>query len=417
LGGAGVGGKERRIAGGRRKEKLLRLEQRADEDAGLGTTTTTTSTTTAKVLDAEPITTPPKTIRPDLTVQDLISEQTRLIASLQICLERPDQSWLIEDSIEDSIESNGTDSEIDGQLDEEALLQVITTMMLTRDDMEARTKGHLAAAASDDGGGGAAPQYSQEEIVGELREMERTVASIASLAVVSAGSSAARMLEDELLGRDGSRSLLAGLDRLVEEIEAGRLERRKVDGGTQEETAPGLYDNDSTAYDVADGDRYDTTEGTEPFLESRTVKNGNREWNAAGAPIVDFPPSGAEVVIDGYDDIYDDGEDAATTSVFVPDVIASDNNENTSGGRRSGPRRTTTLIDADVEFIVSGLDAYVTVTPDEEALRETGAGAGAGSSSGSVYATPDVELVLDDDDDALLMQNAKSLDVASIAVE
>jgi len=285
--------------------------------------------------------------------------------------------------------------------------------------MEARTKGHLAAAASDDGGGGggAAPQYSQEEIVGELREMERTVASIASLAVVSAGSSAARMLEDELLGRDGSRSLLAGLDRLVEEIEAGRLERRKVDGGTQEETAPGLYDNDSTAYDVADGDRYDTTEGTEPFLETRTVKNGNREWNAAGAPIVDFPPSGAEVVIDGYDDIYDDGEDAATTSVFVPDVIASDNNENTSGGRRSGPRRTTTLIDADVEFIVSGLDAYVTVTPDEEALRETGAGAGAGAGSGSVYATPDVELVLDDDDDALLMQNAKSLDVASIAVE
>jgi len=365
---------ERRIGGGsRRKKQILKLEEDVleEEDFRLPPQFEDASyTTDTSSLPPPP---PPTMIQRDLTPNDLKSERARLAATLRICLERPDESWLSEDVIDDN------DS---GERDEDMLLQVITTMLFTRDDMEAR-------ASNEDGDGDDASEmgYTQDQVIEELREMERIVESISSLAAASVGYTAAQFLKAQLLGQvdttavgddgdlDGSDggSLLAGLDQLVEDIETMKLERQKQlqqeyedavkkekeereekeankrqqavanwENAVRKEEMTKKYspsddlptklhetimgDLISDTVDEDDATTMDDRWGVEvePFLNSQIIDDVVDEIDQGldttiTAEIVDFPPSMAEVVLDDEDD----DESVVTTSVFVPDVISS----------------------------------------------------------------------------------------------
>jgi len=168
----------------------------------------------------------------------------------------------------------------------------------------------------------------------------------------------------------------------------------------------------------------DTLVDVDPFPNSKIIDSVvveiDRGLDATTDEITDFPPSMAEVVLDD-DDLYDDDENVATTSVFVPDVISSspdpplnstnsnsnsNNNNNTNRNKQKNNARTATVIETDVEF------KPTIITPDDETIQEDNS-----SSTTTTYTTPEVELVLEDkyDDDGGRIDNSKSLDDVAYA--
>lgn len=115
--------------------------------------------------------------------EDLLEEQARVSASLRLCLEKPDQTWLM---IDDTLGDYELDSEI--ERDEAALRKAITTMLFTRDELELKDEADILT-------------YDQNQIIVDLEELQQSVDSIVSLAAAGAGYRASRKLLQELVSR------------------------------------------------------------------------------------------------------------------------------------------------------------------------------------------------------------------------
>lgn len=165
-----------------------------------------------------------------LTKSDLDSERERVIQSLNECLTNPSESWLkpdITDVLTKTMNENTTNT-VDGMrnatvlphhtpeetsastktapsmtiLNEASWENLITTMVLTRNDIEAQNSNEAEALDTE------------EDVFTELRKLESTVNMLTLLAAVSAGYEAAQVLKSVLLG-EAQNSLLSSLDTLI----------------------------------------------------------------------------------------------------------------------------------------------------------------------------------------------------------
>jgi len=189
------------------------------------------------------------------TIADLDFERERVVQSLNECLINPSESWLkpgvadiptkavMGDGTTNISDENVTES-LDGITDAAALPHhtleeksastktagpsmtisneaswenLITTMVLTRNDIEAQSSND---AESFD--------FNEEDIFAELRKLESTVNMLSLLAAVSAGYEAAQVLKSVLLG-DAQDSLLSSLDYQISlrKEQQNRVEDRK----------------------------------------------------------------------------------------------------------------------------------------------------------------------------------------------
>jgi len=159
-----------------------------------------------------------------LKKSDLDSERERLVQTLNNCLANPSETWLnrsvsdvstnenITDSLDESMNTtelpqdatSGRDTTpVMTSLNEAAWENLITTMILARNDIEAQYDNE--AETFD----------NEENIFAELRKLETTVNTLSALAAASAGYEAAQVLKSELLG-DAEDSLLSSLDDLLD---------------------------------------------------------------------------------------------------------------------------------------------------------------------------------------------------------
>ena len=112
-------------------------------------------------------------------VSQLMEEQSRVVERLDLAIHNPGETWLTADVVK----------QMDGAIDENALREVVTSMILARDEWEAAEEREVDL-------------LSVEDMVGKLREVKSTVDSIVSLAASCAGKAAGERLSGVLYGQN-----------------------------------------------------------------------------------------------------------------------------------------------------------------------------------------------------------------------
>lgn len=307
-----------------------------------------------------------------LTEADLNEERSRLAASLKVCLEMPGQTWLTENTIlesskEQSTENRGNKTSVEDAriplasegtpelvLDNssEAIGQVITMMVLKRNDLEAQCEDTSETFEN------------QEEIIAELFELQKLVDMIGSLAAASAGYDASEALRAELLGlSDGDEgSLLSSLDDIVLIIESQKalIEERKKAEAEQADDTQRSFMNENEIVDV-------------PLIDEQISNQLESQ------------------ITTEYESVFDRSDSFVTV---VPEVISYEATELLSPRVNDGSRKsdvvdtsyqqTQILTDADFEIIGT------TAIPQSDDILDN-------IDDGSVYAS--AEIVTDEEDD------------------
>jgi len=140
-----------------------------------------------------------------ITIDDIEKERYRLASSLRRCLNNPEDTWLTEEVIGSK---DTEDNEEEMKINDDFVREIITTMILVRDDIEADLLADSTRINAD--------TITEEDNIAELQNMKQMVRSISSLARSSVGPTAADDLEGELLGKsEGDISLLENLDDVL----------------------------------------------------------------------------------------------------------------------------------------------------------------------------------------------------------
>lgn len=147
-----------------------------------------------------------------VTASELESEKNRLIESLNTCLLNPGETWLTPKTMADY--QNAQDEK---QISIGELEKVITTMVLSRNNIEATTDEDLS--------------LSQELILSELKMMKASIDQIISLAACSAGLKASEALKSILLGLDSDNAFT--LLTMLDDIELTLETQKRVTKGKQ----------------------------------------------------------------------------------------------------------------------------------------------------------------------------------------
>jgi len=216
-----------------------------------------------------------------LGTKDFTEERDRFIASLDFCLSRPGETWLTKKVVADA--SKGGKN-----LDGEVLREVITTMVVSRDEL-------LLVIDTEE----ESVELKIEYIKGELRRMKKMAASVSSLAVRAAGQGAADLLKAELEGF----LLTDSLEEIVE-VEMTRLKQRNVEIPTTES-----WDNYRATYD---GDQVEAT------VVNEVSEDDSSAWWQAKKKVKNTQYTEVEVVA-----IYDESGEGMATEVSIP---SSDSN-------------------------------------------------------------------------------------------
>uniref|UniRef100_A0A7S2U5J3 Uncharacterized protein n=1 Tax=Attheya septentrionalis TaxID=420275 RepID=A0A7S2U5J3_9STRA len=136
--------------------------------------------------------------RSSFTANDLRAERVRLAAELRFCLQSPELSWLAPDVLMQRQEETPAFT-----VDDKALSDVITNMVCTRDDLDAR----LVVTPNNKGNGNDNDNLEEEEdVMQELRNLQNSVQNIRARAAMAAGYQAANLLYSELMGRGNNNS-------------------------------------------------------------------------------------------------------------------------------------------------------------------------------------------------------------------
>eukprot|EP00978_Attheya_sp_CCMP212_P045948 scaffold367228_cov41-Attheya_sp.AAC.2 len=127
------------------------------------------------------------------TANDLRAERVRLAAELRFCLQSPELSWLAPDVLMQRQAETPAFT-----VDDKALSDVITNMVCTRDDLDAR----LAVTSNNNDNN---PE-EEEDVMQELRNLQNSIQNIRARAAMAAGYQAANLLYSELMGRGNNNS-------------------------------------------------------------------------------------------------------------------------------------------------------------------------------------------------------------------
>lgn len=142
-----------------------------------------------------------------VTANELECERNRLIESLNTCLLYPGETWLTPTTMADFQNSQDEKQISIGELE-----KVITTMVLSRNNIEASTDEDIS--------------LSQEEILSELKSMKTAIDQIISLAACSAGFKASESLRSILLGLNTADGLT--LLTILDDIELTLETQKRV---------------------------------------------------------------------------------------------------------------------------------------------------------------------------------------------
>ena len=226
---------------------------------------------------------------PSLTSDDLLEEKARFVAAIQVCLESPGETWLTADAVAENV--NRT-------VDDDALMDIITTMVCLRDDAQSEMDEIVDREAL---GGDPTPI---KDVIEELRRMESSIGTIVTQAAVAADFEAAEMLRAELLG-DGS--LIASLDELVRDYEIAKVQQEAAEKAAAEEAARAEAQGEAQAQADAE-----SSAAQEVYMEAEVV-----DAFVDAVVVQEPPPKPPPFFVDLAPD-----DDFATGR--QPEVIASD---------------------------------------------------------------------------------------------
>jgi hypothetical protein len=218
-----------------------------------------------------------------ITMDDLETERKRLLESLCDCIENPGDTWLQHGKLADAefpTESitNQTVSERDNlpyyaspvsssptitSSNENLWEQLITTMVLTRDDLEAQLTDKN--------------EYfkNEEDIIEELRKLENTINMICSQVAASAGQDASQAILLKLKGKQDAvePSILFSLDDIVDQRKENKVNNHAMDPTLSPEDSVVTPLGDASVTYEESSDIFETTVVVSEVLPSDTAKS------------------------------------------------------------------------------------------------------------------------------------------------
>lgn len=246
-----------------------------------------------------------ETVKEEVDIQavsQLIEEQARVVERLDRVIANPGGTWLSAEVVR----------QFEGEVDEEALGEVVTTMILVRDQWESTDALEYES-------------LSPAEMVERLREVKRTVDSITSLAASCAGMAGGQCLSNILYGLDeegaDSRPSLLTLDEVESSIAAAV------------EVAESLPDIEEDESLCVDGEVIERTVVAEVVSDLHERTPGNVDV------MPPYSPRKNEVFVTDFDKEYIDSrtEDTdydSTIRMTSAEVISDDDFENAVGAKR-----------------------------------------------------------------------------------
>lgn len=353
---AGVVGTANRLQGFQQEAQLAaakRQEQRRLQGAvPQATTTPVESNPQASVTPVES--------KREALLPDLLDERSRIVVQLQTCIEEPENTWLRQEVL---VASNET-----VRFDTDALQEIVTMLILVRNDMRAPLRDATATAETF------------ESVIEQLRVCRRTVEDLRARSAEAVSFTVANAFYDEILGLSiggdatTKPSLIMRLDELEEIVLADELEEIVPgDDNTTAESNGQFIDIEDEAVPLYDA-------GHEPEETARVKKQTKLEETVLRADVIEVVPEvvirsysaenglidthleGAEVVVIDSDDI--DASGAGLIAELVTDddfdvavgqkrtAVAVPEDEDDEDTKDSGVLVQVTLRSLDVLFFV-----------------------------------------------------------------
>ena len=135
-----------------------------------------------------------------LSLSTLQDERTRFTTGIRLCLEQPQNTWLVPELIQAHVQQ-GLFKDKDTST-KESIENVISTMTFIRDSVEADME--QCESETDD-------TYNETRRIIEFKKLRQMLDSIVSLAAAAVGSAAADRLRDELMDKDSTVDLLESI--------------------------------------------------------------------------------------------------------------------------------------------------------------------------------------------------------------
>ncbi len=246
-------------------------------------------------------------------VSQLLEERSRVIDRLDLAIANPGETWLTAEVV----------GKIQGEVDEDALREVVTAMIMARDQWE-------EDEAQED-----AESLTAAEVVEKLRTVKKTVDSITSLASSCAGMAGSAYLNHVLYGLDeegaDSRPSLLTLDDVEPSIAAAVHVAESLP--VIELVEPSIIDSEVI---------YDDGEVVERKVFAEVVMDAARDTNGKSTTWTDAAQRGVSQVNDAYTADFDKHEHTfATTnnaaydpSMASVEVISDDDFDSAVGAKK-----------------------------------------------------------------------------------
>jgi hypothetical protein len=339
---AGVVGTANRLQGFQREAQLAaakRQEQRRLQGAvPLASAPPVESTPQASVTPVES--------KRDTLLPDLLSERLRIVERLQTCIEEPENTWLRQEVLAASDEPV--------HFDTDALQEIVTTLILVRNDLNTPLR-NVAATAE-----------TFESVIEQLRVVRRTVEDLRARSAEAVSYTVANALHDEILGLivggdvPTKPSVIMRLDELEEIVLVDELEEIVlVDEDTSAES------NEQFNFSIEDEDKSvpwfaekEYHADYKPEETARIKKQTKLEKDVLRADIIEVVP---EVVIRSYSAENGFIETSLEGAEVVHVVIESDDIDASSAGLIA-----ELVTDDDFDVAVGQRKTAVAVPEDED---------------------------------------------------
>jgi hypothetical protein len=219
----------------------------------------------------------------DALLLDILNERSQIVERLQTCIEEPENTWLRQEVLAASYEPV--------HFDTDALQEIVTTLILVRNDMKAPLRDAAATAETF------------ESVIEQLRVARRAIQDLRARSAEAVSYTVANALHDEILGlsigEDAATkpSLIMRLDEIEEIVLVDGLEEiMPVDENTTAES------NEHFIFSIEDESvpwfaRREYHARYEREAMARVKKDSKLEENALRADIIEVVP---EVVISSY---------------------------------------------------------------------------------------------------------------------
>ena len=160
------------LFGSKEKEQVLELESVLDLESAESPLPKVAELPELPEIPEEPTLVVPSIPLPG----ELLDEQASVVSRLKLCVEKPEDTWLTQKVLEGAT----------APLDPEALRDVVTAMIIARDDLDVTNP----------------EPKTIKELIGKLKQVKSTIDTVASIATASAGPDVANNMRNMLYGSD-----------------------------------------------------------------------------------------------------------------------------------------------------------------------------------------------------------------------